>query len=70
LAIRFAGESADPMDEVQRLVESWKAEQVRDGTDWSQDLERSPWVEMAGQGVDVAFDGRPGIRKWKKWMGS
>lgn len=70
LAIRFTGESAVPVEEVQRLVDSWNAEQVRDGADSSQDLERPPWVEVSRGGVDVAFESRPGGRKWKKWMNS
>ena len=40
LAIRFVGEAGQPVEEVQRLVESWEAEQARDGADSSQDLER------------------------------
>ena len=70
VAVRFGGRSADPSGEVRRLVESWTAEQARGGADSAQDLEQPPRVEMTGEGVDVVFEGRPGNRRWNRWMTS
>jgi Domain of unknown function (DUF4304) len=70
VAVRFAGLSAEPVEEVRRLVESWRTQRLRDGADSTRELERPPWLELTSQGVEVVFESRPGNQRWKGWMAS
>jgi hypothetical protein len=68
VAVGFASSRSDLPGAVDRLLSSWTTDGPPSERALLEDLDQSPWSEQTPDGLEVAFEGRPGNRMWRDWM--
>lgn len=69
VAARFRIETSTAVGLARDLLRAWLAEQQAAGATWAEDLVSEPLIAVRDQDVmDVVFEGRSGVARWKDWM--